>query len=75
MLVTRLAKWTLGSFFGSVSGAVVLDSNEIINLTNYSAIRAFRTGITTVKIIVDYKWSLRKLEYESDEYIQAKSQV
>ena len=78
MLVTKIAKWSVGSFFGSTAvavGVVGLDANEIIDLTNYSVIRAARTGLTTVKTIVDYKWSLRNLEYGTDQYQLAKSEV
>ena len=75
MIFWRVAKWTLGSFFASTTGIAVLDAYSYIDLTNYSAIRAVRTGVTTCKIIGDYKWSLYSLKYDSDEYRLAKSQV
>ena len=76
MLVSRIAKWTLLSCLGSATGVIALDAVEFVDLTNYSSIRAVRTGIATVKTIVDYKWSLRKFNNNtSDGYTKAKSQV
>lgn len=71
----KVAKWILAASSASGGGVVVLDSYDYINLTNYSAMRATRTGITTVKTIVDYKWSLWNVDDQSMDYIKAKSQV
>ena len=71
----RVAKWLFASTVGSATGAVILDASDYINLTNYSLIRAIRTGITTADIILDYKWSLHNLKGDSLEYLKAKSQV
>ena len=71
----KIAKWTLTTGVGTSAGVVMLDSYDYINLTNYSMMRAVRTGITTVKTIVDYKWSLKNLNPGTSEYDKAKSQV
>ncbi|CAK8682618.1 unnamed protein product [Clavelina lepadiformis] len=71
----RIVKWVLWGAPGSLGGVIALDSQDVLDLTHYPIFRAIRTGITTASIILDYKWSLYKLEVDSKEYETAKSQT
>ncbi|XP_078483502.1 aarF domain-containing protein kinase 1-like [Ciona intestinalis] len=58
-----------------LGGTVLLDAANVLDLTDKPAIRAVRTGITTVSIICDYKFSLYNKITDSPEYVTAKSQA
>uniref|UniRef100_A0A914VWS8 ADCK1 n=1 Tax=Plectus sambesii TaxID=2011161 RepID=A0A914VWS8_9BILA len=45
------------------------------DVSSIGAMRLARAGIAATKIIVDYKWTLRKLDPETEEYKTIKSMV
>lgn len=58
-----------------IAGSITLDQCEVVDLSGVTVMRAVRTGITTARIIKEYKFSLYNLESGSEEYEEALSKA